>query len=117
MFKRIMHFLSPPVFADDEEKTRTANMLNMIAIGSFFAVLLYGFIAPAERVIYAGLATAIILVVWSAMQAGYIEAASITLVSGLFLVIALLVIASGGVKAPEYGAFIIPILFAGLLLG
>jgi PAS domain S-box-containing protein len=117
MFKKIVHFLSPPVFADDEEKTRTANLLNVITVSSLFAVLSYGFIAPDERVIYAELATAVILVVWSVMQVGYIRAASITLVGGLFVVIALLVIASGGVIAPEYGAFIVPILFAGLLLG
>src|SRR5687767_56649 len=117
MLKKIVYFLSPPVFADDEEKTRTANLLNVITVSSLFAALSYGLIAPEERVIYAGLATAVILVVWSAMQVGYIRAASITLVSGLFVVIALLVIASGGVIAPEYGAFIVPILFAGLLLG
>ena len=117
MLKRIVHFISPPVFADDEEKTRTANLLNVITVSSLFAALSYGLIAPEERVIYAGLATAVILVVWSAMQVGYIRAASITLVSGFLVVIALLVIASGGVIAPEYGAFIIPILFAGLLLG
>ena len=117
MLKKIVHFLSPPVFADNEEKTRTANLLNVITVSSLFAALSYGFIAPEERVIYAGLATVVIFVVWSAMQVGYIRAASITLVSGLFVVIALLVIASGGVTAPEYGAFIVPVLFAGLLLG
>ena len=117
MLKKIVHFLAPPVFADDEEKTCTANLLNVSIVSSLFAALSYGFIAPGERVIYARLATAIILVVWLAMQVGYIRAASITLVSGLFAVIALLVIASGGVTAPEYGAFIVPILFAGLLLG
>ena len=61
MLKRIMHFLSPPVFADDEEKTRTANMLNVIAISSFFAALLYSLMAPAERLPYIGLAIGIIL--------------------------------------------------------
>ncbi|MEO5887652.1 MAG: hypothetical protein ABIQ77_08315, partial [Anaerolineales bacterium] len=117
MLKRIMYFLSPPVFADDEEKTRTANLLKVIAISSFFAALCYGLIAPVGRVIYAGLATAVILIVWLLIQSGSIRAASIALISGTFLVIALLVMASGGVNAPEYGAFIIPILFAGLLLG
>src|SRR5215207_6332174 len=117
MLKKIVHFLSPPIFADDEEKTRTANLLNVITVSSLLAALSYGFIAPKERVIYVGLATTIILIVWLAMQVGYIRVASIILVSGLFVVIALLVIASGGVIAPEYGAFIVPILFAGLLLG
>ena len=112
-----MHFLSPPVFADDEEKTRQASLLNVITISSFFAVLAYGLITPAERMIYAGLAIAVILIVWSVMRAGYVQAASITLVSGIFLLIALLVIASGGLNAPKYGAFIVPILFSGLLLG
>ncbi|HMD81033.1 MAG TPA: hypothetical protein VKE92_06980, partial [Anaerolineales bacterium] len=109
----MMHFLAPLVFADDEEKTRTAYQLYVITISTFFAALSYGLIVPAERVIYAALAIAITLTVWLVMRGGYIQAASIMLVTGIFLVITIAVITAGGVKAPEYGAFIVPILFAG----
>ncbi len=115
--KRIKHFLAPPAFADDEEKTRNGYLLNVITISSFLAALLYSFIVPDERSLYGGLAVGVTLIVWLAMQRGYIRAASITLVAGITIVIALVVIAAGGVNAPEYGTFIVPILFAGLLLG
>ncbi|HET9908279.1 MAG TPA: GAF domain-containing protein [Anaerolineales bacterium] len=117
MFKQILHFLAPPVFAEDEEKTQTASLLNVITISTFAAASLYGLFLPEDRILYAALAIIITLIVWLVMKGGYIQAASMFLVIGIFLVIAIAVITAGGVKAPEYGAFIVPILFAGLLLG
>jgi PAS domain S-box-containing protein len=115
--KRILHFLAPPVFADDEEKTRTAYLLNVITISSFLAALIYGLIVPVERVLYAGLAIGVTLIVWLIMKRGHLWAASITLVISISIVVAVTVITAGGVDASEYGAFVVPILFSGLLLG
>jgi PAS domain-containing protein len=115
--KRIVHFLAPPVFADDEEKSRTAYLLNVITISSFLAALIYGLIVPVERVLYAGLAMGVSLLVWLIMKRGHLWVASITLVIGISLVVAVTVITAGGIEATEYGAFIVPILFSGLLLG
>ena len=115
--KRIMQFLARPVFTDAEEKTRNAYLLNVITISSFLGALLHSLIVPAARAVYGELAMGVTLIVWVAMQRGHIRGASITLVAGITSVVALVVIANGGVTAPEYGAFIAPILFAGLLLG
>ena len=115
--KRIVHFLAPPVFAGDEEKTRTAYLLNVITISSFLAALIYGLIVPVERVLYAGLASGVTLIVWLIMKRGHLWVASITLVISIFIVVAVIVITAGGVDATEYGAFVVPILFSGLLLG
>jgi PAS domain S-box-containing protein len=115
--KRIVHFLAPPVFADDEEKTRTANLLNIITISSFLAALTYGLTVPVERALYAGLAMGAILITWLFLKSGHLQIASFILVVSISIVIALTVITAGGVEAIEYGAFIIPILFSGLLLG
>jgi PAS domain S-box-containing protein len=115
--KQIVHFLAPPVFADDEEKTRTANLLNVITISSFLAALTYGVIVPVERVLYAGLAMGAILIAWLLLKSGHLQVASFILVISISIVIAVAVITAGGVEAVEYGAFIIPILFSGLLLG
>jgi PAS domain S-box-containing protein len=115
--KQIMQFLAPPIFIHDEEKTRTAYLLNVITISSFLAALIYGLIVPAGRSIYGGLVIGITLIVWLVMKRGYVRAASILLVAGISLIIGLVVIAAGGAASYEYGAFIVPILFAGLLLG
>ena len=117
MFKRIIHFLSPPIFADDEEKTRTANILNMIAISSFFTALLYGFMAPAERLPYIGLAIGVILTAWLTNRRGYVRTAAITMVTGISAVFVISVFTGGGVRSPAYGGFFVAILLAGLFLG
>ena len=111
--KRIVHFLAPPVFAGDEEKTRTAYLLNVITISSFLAALIYGLIVPVERVLYAGLASGVILIVWLIMKRGHLWVASIILVISMFIIVAFIVITAGGVDATEYGAFVVPILFSG----
>jgi PAS domain S-box-containing protein len=117
MFNRIRRFLAPPIFAANEEKSRNAYLLNSITISSFLAALIYEMILPAERTLYAWLAAAVSLLAWLLMKRGHIRWASIVLVSGLSIAIALAVIAAGGLNAREYSAFIVPIMFSGLLLG
>ncbi|HUG34495.1 MAG TPA: GAF domain-containing protein [Anaerolineales bacterium] len=117
MLKHIKRFLVLPVFSDDPEKTRLAYLLNVITLSSFVAAATYGFIAPPERILFAGLATGVTLISWMAMKGRFIREASIILVLGLFSVVAMAATVSGGVSAPEYGAFIVPILFSGLLFG
>jgi len=115
--KRILRFLAPPVFADDEEKTRNARLLNIITISSLVGALLFTPFVPAERVPYISLAIGIILIIWLIMRRGYIKAASIAMVAGISIVLIIGAVTSGGVRAPGYGAFIVIILFTGLLLG
>lgn len=117
MLKKIKHSFVSPVFAGDEEKSRLAYLLNIVTISSFLAAFCYGLVAPPQRAVNAGLAMGVTVIVWVVMKRGYIRAASITLVIGLYLIVAITTIAAGGVDAPEYGAFIVPILFSGLLLG
>ena len=115
--KRIIHFFAPPVFADDEEKTRNAYLLNFIAVASFLSALIFMPFVPAERILYFSLAIGAILAIWLIMRRGYIRVASMVMVAGLSIVIVVGAATSGGVRAPGYGAFTVVILFAGLLLG
>ncbi len=117
MFKKIKHLIAPPVFEDNEDASRTAYLLNMVTVSSFVAASCYGLVAPIEQTRYAGLAIAVTLIAWVVMKRGYIRAASILLVVGLYFVVAVTATAAGGVDAPVFGAFIVPILFSGLLLG
>ena len=117
IFKGITHLFAPPNFADNEEKDRNAYLLNAVTISSFIAALIYEMILPAGRIQYAWLAAAVSLFSWLLMKRGHIRWAAIMLVGGLSIVIALAVIAAGGLNAPEYSAFIVPVMFSGLLLG
>lgn len=116
MFKQIRYFLAPPVFAGDEEKTRSAYLLNLITISSLVGTLLYSLLATTERP-YVGLVVGVILMAWFAMRRGYVRTASIALVGGIFGVLVIGVFTGGGVRAPGYSGFFIVILLAGLLLG
>lgn len=117
MLEQIKHFLTSPVFADDEEKTRNAYLLNIITISSSLAAASYGLVAPDEQSLFAVLAVGVTVIAWVMMRGGYVRQASIILVAGLYLVVAAASTFGGGVDAPEYMAFIVPILFSGLLLG
>ncbi|HVF26035.1 MAG TPA: PAS domain S-box protein [Anaerolineales bacterium] len=117
MLKKIVHFLSPPVFADDEEKTQTANLLHVITISSLFGALLYGLFAPSGRLPYIGLAIGVVLTVWLVMRRGYVNAASIAMVTGISAVLVISIFTGGGVRSPAYSGFFVTILLAGLLVG
>jgi PAS domain S-box-containing protein len=117
MFKRIKQFFAPPVFSNDSERARVAYLLNVVTISSFLAASAYAIVAPSGRIPYAGLAVMVTVIAWGMMKSGRIRGASILLVAGLYFVVAVTSAGAGGVRAPEYGAFIVPILFSGLLLG
>ncbi len=118
MFKRILnHPLVPPVFADDEEKTRVASLLNVIVLASLTGAVFYLPFAQFERIPYILVAIAVIVSVWLVMKHGYIRAASVAMVLGLLAVFVVVVYTGGGLRAPAYSGLMIVILFAGLLLG
>ena len=116
MLKKIVHFLSPPVFADDEEKTRKAYLLNVITISSLVGVLLYDLFVSPERLPYVWLAIGVVLTVWLVMRRGYVNAASITMVTGISAILVISIFTGGGVRAPAYSGFFVTILLAGLLV-
>src|SRR5688572_9476283 len=117
MLKKIVHFLSPPVFADDEEKTRKAYLLNVITISSLFGALLYGLFAPPERLPYIWLAIGVVLTVWLLIRRGYVNAASIAMVTGISAILVISIFTGGGVRAPGYSGFFRRVLFRSLLVG
>ena len=117
MFKRIKHFLAPPVFAGNEEKTRNAYLLNVITICLLVGALLYSPLASTERLPYVGIAVIMILTAWLTMRRGYVRSASIALVAGIFLILVISVFTGGGLRAPGYSGFFALILLAGLLIG
>ena len=90
MFGRMRKHLGPPVF-EDEDRTRTASLLNVILLVIFVAslalTLIAGLIsATAPQSLIAGGATAILAsVIWLTMRRGHVQLASV-----LFLFVLLL---------------------------
>jgi GAF domain-containing protein len=125
MFEQVRNFFVPPVFPEDEDKTRKARYAHVIASGLLAITILYegvvrstvGFTGPATfELILIGFALACIAGLW-VLKRGYVQLIS-------FLLVALIWSVSNGLAASSYGAkdasYIINfaiILMAGLLLG
>ena len=119
---RIRQFLAPPVF-QDEDKLRTARLLNPILLTTLAIAAAYG---VAALIIYPNplpvLATIGIVIPLGAgslflMRRGHVRLASALTSSVLWVMITLVAVASGGVRSPGFCTYITIILIAGLLLG
>ena len=117
MFKSIRSLFTPPVFEDDEDKTRVAYLLNALLISLITGLILIGFITGFDRLTNYVLSLFITITAWSVMRSGHIRFASITIVAGLSILLTIVIPLTGGIRASTYGGFIVVILLAGLVLG
>ncbi len=117
MLSNVRSLFTPPVFDEDENKTRIASVLNVLLLSLIFGLVLIGFVTRFERLINFGLSLLLTIGTWLIMRRGYIRFASITIVTGISILLAIVVPLTGGVRATTYGGFMVVILLAGLLLG
>lgn len=114
---------SPPVFSEDEEKTKTARLLYQIIIaisGLFPLALVISFINPdASRFILpAGIGLFVVLAILMVLnQSGRTRTASIFLVASLALIFTYFNYITAGEPRPIVLLSISAIIMAGLLLG
>jgi len=116
-------FIASPVFEGDEDKTRTANLLNPLLL-SLLGMLIIGAVA-APFVFAAKLPSAIaILALFAAlliskllMHTGRVQQAGLLLVVGLWVPITGLVCLSGGMDSVDIIFYVVLTVMAGLLLG
>ena len=125
MLNEVWKFFSPPLFPEDEDKTRKARYAHVIALGLLLVALAYevlvrfsaGFAVPSSfELILIGFALACIAGLWL-LKKGHVWLIS-------FFLVALIWFTSNGFAATSYGArdasYIINfaiVLMAGLLLG
>lgn len=123
MFKRIQQILAPPIFPEDENKTRVAAQLYTIlwtmGISSSLYLVLFPFIAPQllNRLVLIIPLFPLLIGLWFLVYFGRVRLASFGLVIGMWAVLIFAAAASGGVSAPGFSGCIVMILCAGLLLG
>jgi GAF domain-containing protein len=122
MWDNIRRLLAPPVFAGDEEKTRTAALLNttlwtLMATASV-AVLFFLFLPDAA--LYLPLVGVFILgyvaSMWL-MRRGRLSAASLLFLVSIWISMAAVSVFFGGTESAAYFGFMIVVVAAGLLLG
>lgn len=122
MFGRMRKHFAPPVF-EDEDRTRTASLLNVILLVIFVAslalTLIAGLIsATAPQSLITGGVTAILaLVIWLTMRRGHIQLASVLFLFDLLISTTLAVYFAGTIRAPIATVYILCIVIAGLLIG
>jgi len=122
-FNALGKFFSSPVFAGDEEKTRTAKLLHQITIANWFlplAGVIVSFLNPSARpfVLPAIIALAIVLIVVMLLnRAGKVRAGGSVLVGATLIVLTYLNYANGGEIRPLLLLSVIAIMMSGLLLG
>jgi GAF domain-containing protein len=119
----LKNLLSPPIFPEDAEKTRTAKILYQISLASISLPILAVIVAtinPAARsnVLVSGLAITIALfIMFGLNQAGKVKAASSVLIATLAIVFTFLNYSNAGEPRPLVLLTVIAILMGGLLLG
>ena len=122
MIGQIRKFLAPPVFKDDEEKTRIARLLNLILIIVTTLVMLFSvpalFITPAigRVLIELGLLFLSIMMI-ALLHRGHVYPVGYIFTFALWFMISFGTYAAGGFRGSTMSSYFGIILIAGLLLG
>lgn len=125
MHYSLRKFFAPPIFPDEEEKSRVAGFINAIVLTNIPILLLFiiirvvtgqGELFGLANIILAGI-IAILMVVWFLMRAGRVEVAGYLHVTTIWLASTMIAIMSGGINSTTFTSYFVVMLMAGLLLG
>ena len=117
-------FFAAPVF-EDEEVTRSANLLNVILIALFAAGVMGGIVIAAltptggaSSLAFGGIMAAASLGLWFLMRSGRVQLSSVLLSAVLWVGITFQVYSeTSGLRGPITVAYFMVVTVAGLLLG
>jgi len=124
MLNTIRKFLVPPVFPEDEDKTRSAYYLNIIVLVSVVVLFLFFLARIAQgnslfslsSIILLGLITGLV-VVWVLMKNGAVRLAASIHIGMIWMASTLLALNGSGVRGTGFTSYFVVMLLAGLLLG
>ena len=114
---------TPPVFQDDEDKTRTAQVLNVVLLSLMGVMLLAGiatlfvFAEKLGSLLVIIVLVSVLLAARVLMARGRVRWASALLVTGLWVGVTILVSLAGGMTSIDAAYYIMITVIAGLLLG
>jgi GAF domain-containing protein len=119
---RITQFLAPPVFEDDEDKTRLARLLNTVLLTELAVVLISSFAIPqAEDILVGALSVGVMaflsLGALLVLRLGYVRLAGGLFSFSMWVFVTVMMLVSGGVSSPMTASYILVVSMAGLLLG
>lgn len=122
--KTFLDFFSPPVFRDDEDKTRSAYYLNAVVLTSLpvisifliFRLFIGTSLLSPSNLILAGIII-VLIIVFLLEKSGYIKAAGYLHISTIWIASTLLAISANGTRGTGVASYFVVIALAGLLLG
>ena len=123
-FNALKAFLKPPVFEGNEEKTRAAELVNILLFSQIglFAIALVTYIlsggkAPVEQVIGGFVFLAFLLGLQWTLRRGYVRGTGMTLLVLLTLFTGFSLASGGTIRQPIVSIFLLASIFAGLAMG
>ena len=124
MIAKFLEWLSPPVFADNEEKNRQARVLNALQINLALTLIIGGgagilFFFSEKKItsIVLIISMVIILINFYLTQKGHLNFASLLTLTALWFTTAYLVFVSSGTRSLDIMFFVSGTVVAGILLG
>lgn len=123
MRTRIKNFFAPPFFENDEDNTRLANFINffvrVIFLCGLFFSLVWVITSPklVARVFFAAPIFIFSSIAFILLKRKKIYSAGMVIVGGLWIVLVVSALFSGGIHAPASGGFTVVVLLAALILG
>jgi GAF domain-containing protein len=121
----VKSIFAPPVFEGDEEKTRTAALLNILLWVVFWAIIVAApfqiMDAPEAAILiviasYGLVALPVLGLIWMSRR-GHVQWASQLLVALIWAVTTITIITFGGIRSTVTPAYFVAIFIAGLLMG
>jgi len=123
MFNSLNKILSPPIFPDDEEKTRAAELLNtvLIALTLLFFIALIALILGGSGLyrVYTvvGIFAFVLAILQFPLRQGYVRQVGYLTILIVTAVLTYALINGGTVRAPGVILFTLTIIISGLVLG
>ena len=123
MINSVRQFLAPPVFPDDEDKTRAAQVLNTLLLGTMGVLVLAGiatpliFVEKLYNLILGSMFFLVMAVTHWVTQCGRVRLASAMFVSGIWIVFTVFLCFAGGMTSIVTVFYVAGTVTAGLLLG
>jgi len=122
MSSSILKFLAPPVFPDDEEKTRAAELLNVVLIAQTLlgvlslAALLLGGTAPLQTYIAVVIFVILMVLLHIPMRQGFVTPVAYATVALFTAVLTFAIFSGGTIRAPGIILYTLTIIMSGLII-
>lgn len=125
MRNQLLRLFASPIFADDEEKTRSAGFINALVLSNIPILVLFIIVrtttgagelfGPANLILIAIIT--ILTIAWALMRTGWVRLAGYLHVTTIWLATTMIAFIGGGIGGSTFASYFVVMLVAGLFLG